>query len=111
VVCVCVCVCVMICKSQNEAVCARFGLLRHRERIMTYGTESLTLTNKIKTALMMWERKILRKIYGPIYENGFWGTKMNQDFYNRFKSSGIETVIEYVVWNDLDVLQVMVKGR
>ena len=68
---------------------------------------------------MMWERKILRKIYGPIYgpvygpiyENGFWGTKMNQELYNEFKSLGIETVIKYVVWNGLGLLQVMVKGQ
>jgi len=33
----------------------------------------------MKTTLMMWERKILWKIYGPIYEKGFWGTKMNQE--------------------------------
>jgi len=92
-----------------------FGLLRHREKqrdreiIVTYGAESWTLKNKMKTALMMWERNILRKIYGPIYEKGFWGTKMNQEFYNKFKSSGIESVIKYVDWNGLGVLQVMVK--
>jgi hypothetical protein len=26
-------------------------------------------------ALMMWERKILRGIYGPTYENGSWRKK------------------------------------
>jgi len=36
---------------------------------------------------------------------------MNQDFHNKFKYSGIETVIKYVDWNGLGVLQVMVKGR
>jgi hypothetical protein len=66
---------------------------------VTYGAESWTLKNKIKTALMKWKRKILRKIYGPIYEKGFWGTKMNQEFYNKFKSPGIEIVIQCVDWN------------
>jgi len=74
----------VICKSQK-----RGGLYpiwsfasqrkRQRERVVTNGAESWTLTNKMKTTLMMWERKILWKIYGPIYEKGFWGTKMNQE--------------------------------
>jgi hypothetical protein len=37
---------------------------------VTYGAETWTLTNKIEKMLMIWERKILRKIYGPTKENG-----------------------------------------
>jgi hypothetical protein len=29
--------------------------------------------------LMTWERKILRKIYGPTYENGHWRIKINSE--------------------------------
>jgi hypothetical protein len=29
----------------------------------------------------MWEKKILRKILGPISENGYWRIKMNQEIY------------------------------
>jgi hypothetical protein len=43
-------------------------------------------------ALMTWGREILRKIYGPTYENGYWVTKMNQEIYNKLKSSDILTV-------------------
>jgi hypothetical protein len=28
---------------------------------------------------MVFERKILRKIFGPTYENDFWRTKTNQE--------------------------------
>jgi hypothetical protein len=28
---------------------------------------------------MVFERKILRKIFGPTYENGFWRIKINQE--------------------------------
>jgi hypothetical protein len=38
--------------------------------ILTYAAESWALTNKVERALMTWGRKILRKIYGPTYENG-----------------------------------------
>jgi len=33
-----------------------------------YDAESQTLTNKMVSALITWERKILRKIYVPTYE-------------------------------------------
>jgi hypothetical protein len=37
---------------------------------VTYGAETGTVTNRIEKMLMTWERKILRKIYGPTKENG-----------------------------------------
>ena len=42
-----------------------------------YGAGTWTLTNKIEKILMTWERKILRKIYGPTKENGQWRIKTN----------------------------------
>jgi hypothetical protein len=48
----------------------------------------------MERVLMMWERKILRKIYGPTYENGYWRTKMNQEIYNKFKSPNTVTIIK-----------------
>jgi hypothetical protein len=44
--------------------------------------------------LMTWERKILRKIYGPAYENGYWRIKMYQEMHNKLKSADILTIIE-----------------
>jgi hypothetical protein len=34
---------------------------------------------------MVFERKILRKILGPTYENDFWRIKTNQDLYKIVK--------------------------
>jgi hypothetical protein len=51
-------------------------------QVVTYGAESCTLTNKMERALMTWERKILRRIYGPTYGNGYWRIKMNQEIDN-----------------------------
>ena len=39
---------------------------------MSYGAEALTLTKKEEQALLIIERKIFRRIYGPKYENGEW---------------------------------------
>jgi hypothetical protein len=35
--------------------------------------------------------KMLRKIYGSIYEIDSWTIKMNQEIYKKFKSAGIVT--------------------
>jgi hypothetical protein len=44
--------------------------------IMKYGAKAWTLTDKMEKMLMTWERKILRKIYGPTYDNGHWRIKL-----------------------------------
>jgi hypothetical protein len=72
--------------------------------IVTYGAESWTLTNKMEKVLMMWGRKILRKIYGPTYENGYWRMKMNQEIYNKFKPPDIVSTIKCIDWSGLDML-------
>jgi hypothetical protein len=48
--------------------------------IVMCGTEPRTLTNKKKSALLTWERKILGKIHGPLHENGYWKIN-NQEIY------------------------------
>jgi hypothetical protein len=44
--------------------------------------------------LMTWERKILRKIYGPTYENGHWRIKINSELESKYKSRDIVSVIK-----------------
>jgi hypothetical protein len=63
---------------------------------VTYGaeTETWTVTNKTEKMLMTWERKILRKMYGPIKENGQWRIKTNLELITRYKSQDIVTVIK-----------------
>jgi hypothetical protein len=44
--------------------------------------------------LIPWERKILRKIYGPTYENGHWRIKINSELESKYKSQDIVSVIK-----------------
>jgi len=37
------------------------------------------MTKKEEQALLIFERKIFRRIYGPKYENGEWNSRMNRD--------------------------------
>jgi len=46
--------------------------------VVSYGTEAWTLTKKEK-ALLIFERKIFRRIYGPKYENGEWKSRTNRE--------------------------------
>jgi hypothetical protein len=50
-----------------------------------FGCEAWFLTEKDKIRLNIWERKILRKVYGPITEQGVWriiGNEELRELYN-----------------------------
>jgi len=40
--------------------------------VVTYGAETRTLTAAEENALRRFERKVLRKIYGPVVAKGVW---------------------------------------
>jgi len=46
---------------------------------VSYGAEAWTLTKKEEQALLMFERKMFRRIYGPKYENGEWKSRANRE--------------------------------
>jgi hypothetical protein len=47
--------------------------------VVLYGAEAWTMTKKEEQALLIFERKIFRKIYGPKYENGEWKSRTNRE--------------------------------
>jgi hypothetical protein len=48
--------------------------------VVTYGCEAWTLTNRDEQYLRIFERKILRKIFGPVQnEGGSWRIRMNHE--------------------------------
>jgi hypothetical protein len=46
--------------------------------VVTHGSETWTLTKSDENLLGIFERKILRKIYGPIQEGGTWRIRNNE---------------------------------
>jgi len=44
-----------------------------------YGAGARTLTKKEEQALLIFERKIFRRIYGAKYENGEWKSRTNRE--------------------------------
>jgi len=47
--------------------------------IVTYGAETWTMMKKGEQALLIFERKIFRRIYGPKYEDGEWKIRTNRE--------------------------------
>jgi hypothetical protein len=42
----------------------------------------------------VFERKVLRRIYGPVQDNGAWRSRYNDELYTLFKQPKLTTVIK-----------------
>jgi len=62
--------------------------------VVTYGSESWTLTMEDERALAVFERKILRKIYGPVKENELWRIRPNNELETIIKGKNIVRFIK-----------------
>ena len=56
---------------------------------MSYGAEAWTLMKKEEQALLIFERKIFRRMYGPKYENGEWKSRTNRELEEMSKGENI----------------------
>ena len=58
-----------------------------------YGNESWVHTKRGEQALDAWERKVLRKIYGPIQVNGEWRIRYNAELYSIYSNSKLSVEV------------------
>jgi hypothetical protein len=67
---------------------------------VTCGSELLTLTVGEERALAAFERKILRKIYGPVKENELWRIRRNDELEAIIKGKNIVRFIkcQRILW-------------
>jgi hypothetical protein len=61
-----------------------------------FGCEAWSMAEKDKIRLNMWERKILRKVYEPVLEQGVWRIRRNEELRQLYKVYG--PVTEQGVW-------------
>jgi hypothetical protein len=47
--------------------------------VVTYGAETWTLTLAEENALRRFERKVLRRVYGPVVDKGVWRIRYNNE--------------------------------
>jgi len=57
--------------------------------VVTYGAETWMMTKKEKQAMLIFERKIFRRIYGPKYEDGEWKSRKNWELEKLSKGENI----------------------
>ena len=62
--------------------------------IVVFGSETWTLPEKAIAALNIWERKVLRKIFGPVYDQGIWRVRTNLELKSLYKDMNIVTDIK-----------------
>jgi hypothetical protein len=63
--------------------------------VVTYGSEAWTLTRRNEQQLRIFERKILRKIFGAIQdENGIWRSRKNQELDELIRNADIVRFIK-----------------
>jgi hypothetical protein len=53
--------------------------------VVTCGSETWCLTANDERSLRTWERKVLRKIYGPVYDNGLWRIRTNKELMSLYQ--------------------------
>jgi hypothetical protein len=57
--------------------------------VVTYGAETRSMTMKEEQAMLIFERKIFRRICGPIYEDGEWQSRTNRELEELSKGENI----------------------
>ena len=62
--------------------------------VLLYGSECWAMTKAHENKLLIFERKILRKIFGAIHENNNWRPLFNFEIYQKYKQPDIVKVIK-----------------
>ena len=76
--------------------------------VLIYGAEAWTLTDSDEKMLDLFERKVLRMIYGPVCIEGEWRTSYNHELYLLY---GEATVTRNIRTQRLRVLERNPEGR
>ena len=61
--------------------------------VLCYGCEAWTITQKTADIVHTFERKILRRIIGPIQENGSWRLRYNNELCQIYKEIPVSKCI------------------
>jgi hypothetical protein len=62
--------------------------------VLTYGSETWTLSKNSENAVSTFERKILWRIYGPVQDNGQWRIRYNKELYELYGEPVVVTCIK-----------------
>jgi len=61
--------------------------------VLMYGAETWVLSNVDELRLVVFERKILRRIYGPVCEEAVWRSRYIEEIYHLYDEADHVTII------------------
>jgi hypothetical protein len=64
------------------------------QSVLMYGAETWVLSKVDELRLGVSERKILRRIYGPICEEAVWRSRSNEELYHLYDEADLVTTIK-----------------
>ena len=80
--------------------------------VAVYGSECWVLTENIKQKLLVFERKMLRRIFGPTQKaSGEWRLKTNEELEEAINNENIVRYIKYKRLSWLGHVERMINGR
>jgi hypothetical protein len=62
--------------------------------VLTYASETWAIAKTEERLLELFERKILRRILGPICENGEWRKRFNRELYDLYGDSSVIGIVK-----------------
>ena len=62
--------------------------------VLAYGSETWVLSKTDEASLGVFERKILRAIFGPTNDNGEWRIRYNNELFTLYKENDTVTYIK-----------------
>jgi hypothetical protein len=62
--------------------------------VLTYASETWAIAKTEERLLELFERKILRRILGPIRENGEWRKSFNRELYDLYGDSSVIGIVK-----------------
>jgi hypothetical protein len=84
-----------IMKSREISKSSKLKIYRTIVRpIIMYGYEGWTTSERMEEALRVWERKILRKVYGPKRDTNVWRIRTNKELQDKYRCANIVTSIK-----------------
>jgi hypothetical protein len=62
--------------------------------VLTYASETWAIAKREDRLLELFERKILRRILGPICENGDWRKRFSRELYDLYGDSSVIGIVK-----------------
>jgi hypothetical protein len=83
-----------IMKSREISKSIRLEIYRIIRPIVMYGCDRWTVSERMEKALRVWERKILRKVYGPKRDTNGCGICTNKELQDQYRNADTITSIK-----------------